>query len=367
MTEDKPRDMAAVDTPSDSGNDASNDTADESPNTTRRALLAAAGAGLSATAGCAGVYTPADASSSVSIAGNVAYFSGPEQIEAEDPVFLDARSREQFRTERIYGARHAPVEALTTRVDSDRGRVPDADAFATALGEIGLSGDEDVVVYGSSVGSRVTRVAFALEYLGHEGDVRVLNGGIETWTGRLGTGDRNPPTATYDASPNDDLVVTRDWLADRVGTFNGDGPGLVDVRPPEAYLAARGSSELVASNDRQGHLPGAIDVHWVGNVAGRTLTDPGTLASLYFDAAGLGMDDTIVVYGQGNVNPTNTWLALRALGATDVRLYDGGFAEWANVPDAERGRYPVETKTTTVVETEGSVGGSDEGGFSCTG
>jgi thiosulfate/3-mercaptopyruvate sulfurtransferase len=347
-------------------NDAADTNAD-GDSVTRRALLAAAGTGIAATAGCAGVYTPADAAESVAISGNVGYFAGPTQLQTDDAVFLDARTRDQFRTERIYGARLAPVEALSAQTESEEGLVPDADALAAAFGNVGLSGDEDVVVYGSSVGSRVTRVAFALEYLGHGGDVTVLNGGLDTWTGRVGTGRRNAPATDYDADPQSALVATRDWVAERVGTFNDDGPGLVDVRPPEAYLAAKGSSELVASNDRQGHVPGAIDVHWLGNVAGRTLTDPGTLASLYFGAAGLDMDEPIVVYGQENVNPTNTWLALRALGATDVRLYDGGFAEWANVPAAHRGRYPVETKTTTVVETAGSVGGSDGGGFSCTG
>jgi thiosulfate/3-mercaptopyruvate sulfurtransferase len=334
---------------------------------TRRALLAAAGTGIAGTAGCAGVYTPADAASSVAISGNVGYFAGPTQLPDGDAVFLDARSREQFRTERVYGARLAPVDALTAQRETGAGLVPDADALATAFGDIGLTSDEDVVVYGSSVGSRVTRVAFALEYLGHTGDVSVLNGGFETWTGRIGTGRRTTPSATYDADVQTDLVVTRDWLADRVGSFNGDGPGLVDTRAPEAYLAARGSSELVETNRRRGHVPGAIDVHWVGNVAGRTLTEPRTLASLYFTSAGIDQDGPVVVYGQDNVNPTNTWLALRALGATDVRLYDGGFGEWANVPERDRGRYPVETKTTTVVETEGSVGGGDGGGFSCTG
>ena len=37
--------------------------------------------------------------------------------------------------------------------------------------------------------------------------------------------------------------------------------------------------------------------------------------------------------------------------ASDVRLYDGGFEEWANVPVGLRGRCPVKTKTITVVET----------------
>lgn len=334
---------------------------------TRRSLLAAAGAGVASTAGCAGVTTPADVASAATIRGNVGYVRGPGQLSAADAVFLDARSSERFRESHVYGARLAPVEALTARRETDAGLQPDPTALASALGGVGLTRETDVVVYGSSVGSRVTRVAFALEYLGHEGDVSVLNGGFEAWNGRVGVGRPDPPTATYDPAPVEDLVVTRDWLAERVGTFNADGPGLVDVRPPEAYLAAKKSDALVPSNDRHGHLPGAIDVHWVGNVSGRTTTEPGKLASLYFDAAGLDMGGTTVVYGQGNVNPTNTWLVLRALGAEDVRLYDGGFGEWANVAASLRGQCPVETKTTTVVETSGSVGGGDDGGFSCTG
>ncbi|QLG63692.1 sulfurtransferase [Halorarum salinum] len=335
---------------------------------TRRSVLAAtAGAGLASTAGCAGVTTPADVSNAASIAGNVGYFVGPQEVADTDGVFLDARSRQQYRNEHVYGARLAPVEALTARRETDAGFVPDPDSLAAALGETGVAPTDDVVVYGSSVGSRVTRVVFALEYLGHRGDVFVLNGGYDSWNGRVGSGIREPRTRSYEPDPRSDLVATRDWLADRVGSFNADGPGLVDVRPPEAYLAARGSDVLVRSNERQGHLPGAIDVHWTGNVDGSRLADPGTLAGLYFNSAELDTGGPIVVYGQGNVDPTNTWVTLRALGAEGVRLYDGGFAEWANVPAELRGRCPVETKTTAVVETSGGLGGNDDGGFSCTG
>jgi thiosulfate/3-mercaptopyruvate sulfurtransferase len=335
---------------------------------TRRSLLtAAAGAGVASTAGCAGVSTPADVAEAASISGNVAYFRGPDQVGAGSEIFLDARSRSQYRTEHVYGARHVSVDDLTSQTETDAGRVPDADALADRLGALGVTRDTDVVVYGSSVGSRVSRVVFVLEYLGHEGDVSVLNGGYEAWNGRVGVGSRSPPEATYEASPREELVVTRDWIADRLGSFNADGPGLLDVRSPEAYLGARKSQALVDTNDRHGHIPGAVDVHWTGNVESRMLAEPGTLAGLYFDSAGLSQQDRVAVYGQGNINPTHTWLVLRSLGAADVCLYDGGFSEWANVPADSRGRYPVETKTTTVVETSGSVGGGGDGGFSCTG
>lgn len=315
------------------------------------------------------VTTPVDIAESGDVAGNVGYFESAAWLanHRDEVTVLDARSRELFREERIYGARYVPIDQLTKTRDTDSGTVPDADALADAFAAAGVSPDDDVVVYGGSVGARASRIVFALAYLGHRGDLKVLNGGFEAWGGRVGVGDRAVEETRYDPAVNEELVVTREWLADKVGSFNETGPGLVDTRVPEAYLGATGSSKLVPTNDRHGHLPGAINVHWVGNISGRYLRDPPELSRLYGSEAGLSREGSAVVYGQAAINPTNTWLVLRALGFDDVRLYEGGFREWANVPTAERGRYPVETKTSVVIETAGELGGGGDGSFSCTG
>ena len=340
---------------------------------TRRGLLrAAAGAtvaGATGTAGCLNVSTPANVAAEYEVTGNVAHFVGPSWLveHRDDAVVLDARNAERFREERIYGARRVPFDAIASWRSGDDGAVPDADAAAAAFGSVGVAPDDDVLVYGASVGSRVTRTAFALAAIGHRGEIKVLNGGLDGWNGRLGTGSRGGVSAAdYEADPAPSTWVTREWLAGRVGSFNDGGPGLVDVRVPEAYLAAAGSDALNEAHERHGHLPGAIDVHWVGNVSGRRMTEPGRLVQLYESEAGLDRGTPVVVYGDDNVDPTSTWLTLRAIGFEDVRVYDGGFGEWANADD--RGRHPVETVTNVVVETEGSVGGDDSSGdFSCTG
>lgn len=338
--------------------------------TTRRALLqAAAGAGVVSTAGCAGVTTPVDIANAGDVTGRVEYFRSAAWLadHRDSVTVIDARPYEAYRTERIYGARRVALDDITKLQETSDGIIPSAAALAAAFGQSGITPDSDVVVYGGSVGSRVSRIVFALAYLGHRGDLSVLNGGFEAWGGRIGVGDREVNRARYEPTPQGSLVVTREWLADRVGSFNADGPGLVDTRAPEAYLGATGSTKLVGSNERHGHLPGAVNVHWFGNVSGRYLGDPSQLSRLYGSEAGLPRDGPTVVYGQEAINPTHTWLVLRALGFGDVRLYEGGFREWANVPEADRGRYPVETKTHVVIETDGEPGGSSDGGFSCTG
>lgn len=373
MARDDTPDGREVD-PGEAGEGGSDGTGESDPTSTRRGLLrAAAGAtvgGAASTAGCLSVTTPADVAARNEVTGNVAHFVGPSWLadNREDVVVLDARDAENFREERIYGARRVPFDAIAAGESTDAGLVPDVGAIADAFAGVGVSPDDDVLVYGASVGSRVTRTAFALAALGHEGNINALNGGLSGWNGRLGTGSRGRVApAAYEPAPAESAWVTREWLADRVGTFNGDGPGLVDVRAPEAYLGAPGSDALNPDNDRHGHLPGAVGVHWVGNVAGRRMTEPSRLVQLYESRAELDRAGTVVVYADDNVDPTSTWLTLRAIGFEDVRVYDGGFGEWANVEGA-RGRYPVETKTSVVVETEGSVGGDDGGGdFSCTG
>lgn len=355
-----------------SGDNSGDDSSE--PDATRRGLLrAAAGAtavGAASAAGCLAVTTPADIAAENEVSGNVDRLVGPGWLadNRADVVVLDARDADGFRRERIYGARRVPFDAVSAQAPGDGGLVPDTDAIAGAFGDLGVSRDDDVVVYGASVGSRVTRVAFALAALGHAGDVRVLNGGFGGWNGRVGTGSRDRASPVdYEPDPDASAWVTREWLAERVGSFNGDGPGLVDTRVPEAYLGAAGSDALDPDHDRHGHLPGAVNVDWTGNVSGRRMTDPGDLVRLYEVEAELDRESTVVVYGDGNVDPTSTWLTLTALGFEDVRVYDGGFGEWTNV-DGDRGRYPVETATNVVIETDGSVGGGGGGGdFSCTG
>lgn len=339
---------------------------------TRRALLKAAASGAAVgtagTAGCLTLSTPADAAARTEVSGTVEYFIGSPRLASirDDVVVLDARSENLFRRERIRGARLVPFDDLTAQRETDRGLVPDTDTIAAAFGEIGVRPSDDVVVYGESIGSRVTRTAFALESIGHTGEVYVLNGGLDGWNGRLGVGQASDPDpVTYDPDPVEDCWVDREWLAERVGSFNEDGPGLVDVRAPEAYLAAPGAPELNPDHERHGHLPGAINVHWIGNIEGRLMVAPEDLYGLYAGEGELEMDEPVVVYGDENVNPTQTWITLRAIGFEDVRLYDGGFGEWANASD--RGRFPVETGTNVVIETDGDVGGGGGGDFSCTG
>ena len=335
---------------------------------TRRSLLkAAAGAGMAgsvATAGCSAITTPADTARATQPAGNVDYFVGAEWLaeHREEVVVLDARQEALFYQERIHGARRVPLSGITTRDVSSEGLIPAVSEIEATFEALGITTDDDVLVYGDSVGSRVTRTVFALLSCGHRGSVKILNGGFRAWNGRVGTASTGSiEQQDYESRAVDSLWVTKEWIAQRID--EAVEFSVLDVRVPEAFLAAAGSDALNHDQNRHGHIPGAVNVHWLGNIARGSLTDPGELFSLYSGQAGLQDDQPVVVYGDENVNATQTWVTLRALGFDDVRLYEGGFTEWANSED--HGRFPIETATDAVIDVEGETGGSDARDFTC--
>ena len=101
---------------------------------------------------------------------------------------------------------------------------------------------------------------------------------------------------------------------------------LIDARTPAEFTAADQGAE------RGGHIPGAANVDWTATLnADGTFKDADALRAL-FEAAGLAHDRTAVVYCTGGTRSSQHYLALRLLGHTRIRNYDGSWMEWATTP-----------------------------------
>lgn len=146
-------------------------------------------------------------------------------------------------------------------------------------------------------------------------------------------------TKTASRSPH---LVSTDWLAERLGT-----PGLIIVdgswylpalnRNPHAeYLSA--------------HIPGAVffDLDAISDqntALPHMLPDPVSFASS-MRKLGIGDGAQIVVYdGLGLFSAPRIWWMLRAFGARDVAVLDGGLPKWTaeekTVEDGEVMRQPA--------------------------
>jgi thiosulfate/3-mercaptopyruvate sulfurtransferase len=159
-----------------------------------------------------------------------------------------------------------------------------------------------------------------------------------------------------DKDYDNDVLVSADWVADRLDEFQSDDPGyrLLEVNNP----TVTDDSDYTPYDD--GHIPGAIFFDWDKDLSKAHTRD--ILDKEQFERknseAGIDDESTLVIYGGGRIP---NWFALFAYweykyyGHDDVRVIDGGKPYWV-----ENG-YETTTEVPAFPETEYDASGPFEG------
>ena len=96
---------------------------------------------------------------------------------------------------------------------------------------------------------------------------------------------------------------------------------ILDVRSKEEF-----NGELVRAA-RGGHIPTSTNIDWNENIAkDGTLKNNEDLSKLYQ----LPKDAEIITYCQGAYRAANTFVTLKNIGFTNVKVYLGSWGEWGN-------------------------------------
>jgi thiosulfate/3-mercaptopyruvate sulfurtransferase len=232
------------------------------------------------------------------------------------------RGRQAYQEAHIPGAVYVDLETdLSADVGPGRHPLPEWDAFATRMGELGIGDDSVVVAYDDRGGGVAARLWWMLRAIGHQ-RTHVLDGGLAGWIadGSLVTHqlpDYQPNSLTVDLRPG--IAVDRDELLARLGS------GLVlDARAGERYRGEVEPLDPVA-----GHIPGAINAPYEGNLDadGRFLPVE-ALAARYRDLGVGGETDTVVYCGSG-VTACHNLLAMEHAGLGEALLYPGSWSDWS--------------------------------------
>jgi thiosulfate/3-mercaptopyruvate sulfurtransferase len=257
----------------------------------------------------------------------------------EDIIFCDVRwyldrtpGRQKFNEGHIPGAIFVDLdEHLATLPQKTRGRhpMPAAASFAASMGALGIGHHDRVVAYDDSGGMSAGRLVWMLRILGQQ--AALLDGGVNAWSGDLETGPHDRRAVDHPIRPWPlRLLADADEAA-----VAGTDPNrvLVDSRNPDRYF---GENEPV--DPQAGHIPGAINLPFGGN-----LTDNGSFHTPQqlrerFEQAGLGDGDVPVMYCGSGVSACNNLLAFEHAGLGQAVLYAGSWSQWSN--DQDR---PVET------------------------
>jgi len=203
--------------------------------------------------------------------------------------------------------------------------LPDIERFAARLGAAGIGDDARVVAYDAGDGMVAGRLWWLLRWLGHE-RVQVLDGGWAAWTAAGGPTTVEAPApapALFHPRPRPELLVDRGWI---LAHLDDPDVTLVDVRAPERFRGEVEPLDPVA-----GHLPGAVNLPYAGNLDGGRFLPPAALAERYARIAESG---TVVVYCGSGVSAAHGLMALEAVGVRGAKLYPGSWSDWVSHADA---------------------------------
>jgi len=238
-------------------------------------------------------------------------------------VLIDMDDELQYQRFHLPGALHLPYAAInrTNRqgVSYSIGR----EQLIRLLGQLGASSDSQIVIYDDLGGLNAGRLYWELERLGHQ-NLALLDGGLVKWIleGRKVTNTPVQPRSTTYQTTQHEGIANLATLAEirRLPA----GAVLLDVRTQEEYAGD-------PRQPRSGHIPGARWWPWDNSVAFDEdfRLKPAEELKRQLRAAGLDTTDSpVYLYCHTGHRASQAYYALRQLGFSRVKIYDGSMAEY---------------------------------------
>ena len=268
-------------------------------------------------------------------------------MKTEPVVLIDTRDADTFAAGHILGAVNLREIFTFLATSTAEGLTELKGTFAQHFGAAGLSGAETAVFYEDALNSgygQSCRGYYLLTWLGYP-KVKVLNGGYSAWKASelpTTTDVATPTAATFPTDlPMADVMLTKDEMLAAVTDQSGAAPVLLDVRDIDEWIGDSSSPYGRDYAPRKGRIPGAKWLEWYRfmkpSAMGPMIKSPDEVKA-EAATAGISTDDTVYLYCFKGARASNTFLALKQAGFSDVRMYFGSWNEWSRDP-----ALPIET------------------------
>ena len=242
-------------------------------------------------------------------------------IDDPDLILIDTRSFQEYSHGHITNAVNLDLFSFHWIDTSQNGISSFNEQFEKIFSRVGVSEEKKAVFYDNVSGMLAARGVWLLEYFSHP-NVSMLDGGITKWKneGRAwNTIPTNYKPSNFSGKPNTKVLAGFEYVLNNLNKIT-----ILDVRSKEEF-----DGELIRAA-RGGHIPTSTNIDYTENIAkDGTLKNNDELSKLYQ----MSKDAEIVTYCQGAYRAANTFLALKKIGFTNVKVYLGSWGEWGNKPE----------------------------------
>ena len=237
-------------------------------------------------------------------------------------------TRAHYLESHIPGAVFFDIEELSDHATTLPHMLPTPEDFSRSMSALGIGDNNTIVIYEQQGVFSAPRAWWMLRTFGAQ-HVYILEGGLRAWKDSglpIESGSVHRIPYGFHATLRRNAVVDLDQLKDQMAKHQQ----ILDARSAGRF---NGTAPEPRPGLSSGHMPGATNIPFTELVEDGRLK-PAEKLREYFSAKNVNLQQPITTTCGSGVTAAVIALSLELVGAPNVGLYDGSWAEYAQQPDS---------------------------------